>query len=59
MNTEIARVIRHVAAPVVAYAIGKGWIPAELQQPLIEAVLAGAAVVAALVASRARDRKPS
>lgn len=55
MQTEIARLARHILPPALAYAVAKGWIPAELQQPLIEAALAVGAVVAALLASKARD----
>lgn len=55
MQTEIARLARHILPPALAYAVAKGWIPADLQQPLIEAALAVGAVVAALWASKARD----
>lgn len=56
MQTEIARLARHVLPPALAYAVAKGWIPYELQQPLIEAALAVGAVLAALLASRSRDK---
>lgn len=56
MQTEVARVARHVLPPALAYAVAKGWIPAELQQPIIEAALAIGAVLAALWASRQRDK---
>lgn len=56
MQTEIARLARHVLPPALAYAVAKGWIPVELQQPLIEAALAVGAVLAALWASRSRDK---
>lgn len=55
MGTEIARIARHVLPPALAYAVAKGWIPADLQQPLIEAAIAVAAVLAALWASKKRD----
>lgn len=55
MKEEIARLARHVLPPLVAYAVAKGWVPADMQQPLIEAGLAVAAVIAALLASRSRD----
>lgn len=57
LATELGRLARHILPPAIAYAVAKGWIPAELQQPLFEAALALGAVVAALVASRARDVK--
>ncbi|SEO27516.1 hypothetical protein SAMN04488103_11830 [Gemmobacter aquatilis] len=56
MQTEVARIARHVLPPALAYAVAKGWIPADLQQPLIEAALAVGAVLAALWASRQRDK---
>ena len=55
MKEEIARLARHGLPPLVAYAVAKGWVPADLQQPLIEAGLAVAAVIAAMVASKKRD----
>ncbi len=56
MQTEIARLARHTLPPALAYAVAKGWIPADLQQPIIEAALAVGAVLAALWASKARDK---
>lgn len=56
MQTEIARLARHVLPPALAYAVAKGWIPAEMQQPIIEAALAVGAVLAALWASKRADR---
>ncbi|WP_161806032.1 hypothetical protein [Gemmobacter sp. LW-1] len=56
MQTEIARLARHILPPALAYAVAKGWVPAELQQPIIEAALAVGAVLAALWASRQRDK---
>lgn len=55
LKTEIARLARHILPPAITYAVAKGWVPAELQQPLIEAGIAVAAVAAALFASRKRD----
>lgn len=55
MNTELARLARHVLPPAIAYGVAKGWVPADLQQPLIEACIAVGAVSAALFASRKRD----
>lgn len=55
MNTEIARIARHALPPAIAYAVAKGWIPADLQQPVIELGLAAAAVLAGIWASRKRD----
>lgn len=56
MSTEIARLARHVLPPAIAYAVAKGWVPTDLQQPLIEACIAVGAVLAALFASRKRDK---
>lgn len=55
MSTELARLARHAMPPAIAYAVAKGWMPADLQQPLIEAAIAVASVIAALLASRKRD----
>jgi hypothetical protein len=55
MKTEVARLIRHGLPPIVAFAVAKGWIPQEMQQPLIEAGVVLAAFLAALMASRKRD----
>lgn len=55
LKTELGRLARHLLPPAVAYAVAKGWIPAELQQPLIEAALAVSAVGIAYFASRQRD----
>lgn len=57
MQTEIARLARHILPPAVAYAVGAGLIPASLQQPLVEALIAVGAVVSALLASRKAARK--
>lgn len=57
MQTELARLARHVLPPALAYAVAKGWIPADLQQPMIEAAIALGAVAAALLASRASDAR--
>jgi hypothetical protein len=57
MNAEIARLARHVLPPAIAYAVASGWIPASLQQPLIEAVIAVGAVVTAIFASRSSAKK--
>lgn len=52
MNTEIARLARHVLPPALAFAVGAGYIPADMQQPLIEAIIAVGGVIAAWFASR-------
>ena len=57
MQEEIARLARHVLPPAIAYAVASGWIPASLQQPLIEAVIAVGAVVTAIFASRSAAKK--
>lgn len=56
VTTELSRAARHILPPLVAFVVAKGWIPADLQQPLVEAGIAASAVVAAMFASRARDR---
>ena len=52
MQEEIARLARHVLPPAISFAVASGWIPASLQQPLVEAAIAVGAVIAALAASR-------
>ena len=52
MQTEIARLARHVLPPALAYAVAKGWIPAELQQPITEALIAVGGVLVAIYASK-------
>jgi hypothetical protein len=54
--TELNRILRHLLPPALLFAVGKGWIPAELQQPIIEGVIAAVAIVGAWLASRASDR---
>lgn len=57
MKEELARLARHGLPPLIAYLVGRGLIPAELQQPITEAALAMLAAAAAWWASRARDVK--
>lgn len=57
MQGEIARLARHILPPVIAYAVASGWIPASLQQPIIEAVIAIGAIVVALAASKQAAKK--
>ncbi len=52
MNTEFARAARHLLPPAVAYAVGAGLIPAAMQQPLVEAIIALGTVGGAWFASR-------
>ena len=54
---ELARIARYALPPALAYAVGKGWIPAEMQQPLLDAALAIGAAVIAWASSVARDQK--
>lgn len=56
MQTEIARLARHILPPALAYAVAKGWIPAEMQQPILEAFIAVGGVLVALYASKRADR---
>lgn len=55
--TEVARLLRHVVPPLVAYAVGSGLVPKELQQPLTELALVTGSVVVALAASWKRDKR--
>lgn len=57
LTTELARIARYALPPALAYAVGKGWLPAEMQQPLLDAALSIGAVVIAWASSVARDKK--
>ncbi len=57
MKTEIARLARHLLPPAIAYAVAKGWVPTDLQQPLVEAGITLVAVATAYMASHRRDAR--
>lgn len=57
MRQEIARLARHILPTVVTYAVASGWIPPQLQQPLIEAGIAIGAVIVAIFASKSAAKK--
>lgn len=57
MIEDIKRLIRHLVPVGVIYAVSKGWVPPELQGPLIEAGAIGGSILASLAWSRSRDKK--
>ena len=54
--TEINRLLRHVFAPLVAYAVAQGWLPEYMQGDVTEALVLGVAIGVPLLASWWRDR---
>ena len=46
MIEDVKRLVRHLIPVAVIYAVSKGWVPVEMQAPLIEAgVIAGSIAV--------------
>lgn len=56
MIEDVKRLVRHLMPVGVIYAVSKGWIPAELQQPLIEAGAIFGSIAVSLAWSWSRDR---
>lgn len=57
MIEDIKRLVRHLIPVVVIYAVSKGWVPPELQAPLIEAGVVLGSILVSLAWSRSRDKK--
>ncbi|MFP4045038.1 MAG: hypothetical protein ACLFTP_10820 [Rhodosalinus sp.] len=53
---EINRLIRHVVAPLVTYAVAEGWLPEYAQQDVTEALVIALALALPIVWSRVRER---
>lgn len=57
MIEDVKRLVRHLIPVVVIYAVSKGWVPIEMQAPLIEAGVILVSIVFSLAWSRSRDKK--
>ena len=57
MIEDVKRLVRHLIPVAVIYAVSKGWVPAEMQMPLIEVGVVLSSIVISLVWSRKRDKK--
>ena len=57
MIEDVKRLVRHLIPVAVIYAVSKGWVPAEMQMPLIEVGVVLSSIVISLVWSRSRDKK--
>lgn len=57
MKKDLWRILRHFGPVAVVYAVAKGWLPATVQGPLTDALLAVAAGAVGFGASKARDAK--
>jgi NCAIR mutase (PurE)-related protein len=53
---EIKRILRHFGPVLVVYAVAKGWLPAVVQGPLTDAIIAIMAGSVGFGASKARER---
>ena len=53
---ELNRLIRHIVAPLVTYAVSQGWLPEYAQQDVTEALVIGLALALPIVWSWARER---
>lgn len=53
---EINRLIRHLVAPLVAYAVAQGWLPEYAQGDVTEAAVIGVALVVPVAWSWAREQ---
>ena len=56
MNQEVSRLLRHGALVLVTWGVAKGWVPAELQGPVVEFATVGLTLAATLAFSKASDR---
>lgn len=56
MKTEIGRIVRHAAAPLVTYAIARG-VPADGANWALEGLVLGVTYGVVLFTSWARDRR--
>lgn len=55
--TAINRLLRHLFAPLVAYAVAQGWLPEYMQGDITEALVLGVALGLPLAASWYRDQR--
>ena len=57
MIEDVKRLVRHLIPVAVIYAVSKGWVPVEMQAPLIEAGVIAGSIAVSLAWSRGRDKK--
>lgn len=53
---ELNRLLRHIFAPLVAYAVAEGWLPEYAQGDVTEALVLGVALGVPFALSWWRDR---
>jgi len=57
MQREVLRLIRHLIAPLMAFLVAKGWMPAYLQHDLAEVIIIVVSLVTVMAFSFRRDSK--
>ncbi len=57
MIEDVKRLFRHLVPVGIMYAVGQGWVPVEMQAPLVEAGIVLSSIVVSLVWSRERDKQ--
>ena len=57
MTKELSRLLRHLFAPLVAYAVAQGYLPEYMQGDVTEALVLAVALGVPLALSYIRDRK--
>lgn len=57
MTKEINRLLRHLIAPLVAYAVAQGYLPEYAQGDVTEALVLAVALGVPLALSYLRDRR--
>jgi len=55
MNGDLFRLARHAIAPLVAYAVARGWIPAAAESEVVRFLALSAAIGLAWGVSKYRD----
>ena len=56
MIEDIKRLVRHLIPVLVIFAVSQGWVPAEMQTPLIEVGVVASSIIFSLIWSRSRDK---
>jgi len=57
MLEDVKRLFRHLVPVGVMYGVSQGWVPAEMQAPLVEVGVVLSSIVVSLVWSRERDKQ--
>lgn len=55
--SELARLLRHAFAPLVALMVAEGYLPKYMQQDVTEFLVVGAAIAIPMIFSWWRDKK--